>query len=364
MSEHGRWVAHSDDERAAPHPGDGPAASPHPGGGRAAAPYAVEQVWPPWSEQLAAGWGRDFHDQLLGDELRMRAYRLAIREAVRPGDVVVALGTGTGVLARWALEAGAARVYGIERDPDLLARAAEAAATAGLADRFVPVPGLSFEVALPERADVIVSEILGNLVDNEDCCRILDDAVRRFLAPGGRLLPRRAERYLVPVEACEAHAQVAASTPAAGRTNPFDAYYDVILPRRGYLASPRLDRAFGFVGDPATYRSELVFAVDRPGTFTGFKGWFVADLSRTVVLDIAGDRIDGGRPGRTSSDSWKHAYLPVEHPVAVEPHDRITLSLSRSAPEGDGAPASARSYRWVGTVRRGDDVVARFGHHT
>ena len=341
-------------------------------GDGAAAAYEPEQVWAPWSEQVL-GWGNDFHELLLGDELRMRAYRQAIAETVRPGDVVVDLGTGTGVLARWAIEAGAGRAYGIERDPALLARAVAAADAEGMGTRFVPVDGLSFDVTLPEPADLVVSEILGNLVDNEDCCRILDDAVRRFLAPGGRLLPRRAERYVVPVEARRAHAGVAAlgsdaedagDAEDAEVDRPFDAYYDVILPRSGYLASPRLDRAFTFADDPMSYRSDLVFAVDRPGRFTGFKGWFVADLSPTVALDISGDRIDGGRPGRTSSDSWKHAYLPIADPIDVEPHDRIVLSLARAAPEGDGAPAFAQSYTWEGTVRRGDDVVAHFAQRS
>ena len=74
------------------------------------APYEVEQVWAPWSEQLPGGWGDDFHALLLGDELRMRAYAQAIHEVVEPGMVVLDLGTGTGILARWALEAGAHRV--------------------------------------------------------------------------------------------------------------------------------------------------------------------------------------------------------------------------------------------------------------
>jgi len=333
--------------------------------------YEPEQVWAPWSEQLL-GWGDEFHDLLLGDELRMRAYRQAIVEAVRPGDVVADLGTGTGVLARWTIEAGAGRVYAIERDADLLERARVAAEAAGLGERFVPVAGLSFDVELPERVDVIVSEILGNLVDNENCTHILDDAVRRFLAPGGRLLPSRAERYLVPVEARRAHDEVG-TLRSSQVPRPFDAYYDVVLPRSGYLASPRLDRTFDFAaqGAPTAYRSDLVFAVDRAGLFTGFKGWFVADLSPTVALDIAGDRIDGGRSGRTSSDSWKHAYLPIEHPVEVEPHDRITLQLTRTAPipapgnDGkDGATAFAQSYAWQGAIHRAAHRIATFTHAT
>ncbi len=320
------------------------------------AAYTHEDVAEPWSEQLL-DWGTDFHDLLLGDALRMRAYRSALAEVVHPGDVVVDLGTGTGVLARWAIEAGATRAYGVERDAALLERARAAADEAGLGDRFVPVAGLSFDVELPEPADLVVSEILGNLVDNEGCGPILADARARFLRPGGRLLPHRVERYLVPVEAPRAHAAVASR---GGRA--FDAYYDVILPRTGYLASPRADRAFDAGVDVPAYETRLVFAVDRAGVFTGFKGWFVADLSDTVVLDIAGDHVGTGPGDRTSSDSWRHAFLPVARPVAVEPHDRIVVTLSRSVPPGAGP--FAQSYRWAGEVRRGRAVVAAFAQRT
>ena len=325
-------------------------------------PYGPEEVAAPWSEQLLT-WGDDFHQLMLGDELRMRAYRLAVREVVRPGDVVVDLGTGTGVLARWAIEAGAARAYGIERDPRLLDQAVVAAGAAGMGDRFVPLAGLSFTVELPERADVLVSEVLGNLVDNEGSTAILADARRRFLRRGGRQVPGRVERYLVPVEAPRAHAQVGSRTTGGGegggRPSPFDGYYDVVLPRAGYLASPRCDRAF-LPGDEGTdYRTELVFAVQRPGELTGFKGWFVADLSPTVALDISGDRIDGGAATRTTSDSWRHAYLPIERPIAVESHDRVALRFERRAGAAADGPF-AHSYAWSGAVRRGDAIAGTF----
>jgi type I protein arginine methyltransferase len=333
-----------------------------------AAAYEVEQIGAPWSERLSGGWGDDFHALLLGDELRMRAYAQAIRDVVEPGMVVLDLGTGTGVLARWALEAGARRVYGIERDAALLDRTASDLATAGFATRFVPVAGLSHRVQLPERVDLIVSEILGNLVDNEGFTGILADAVTRFLAPHGRRLPWRAQRYLAPVEAPRAHAAVAAGRSAratdTGPSSPFDTYYDAILPRIAYLASPRSDRTFDLDAQAATaYRSELVFPVDRPGCFTGFKGWFVADLSPTVALDIAGDGINGGPPGRTTSDSWKHAYLPIEHPATVETHDRIAVALTRQAPDKESNPF-AQSYTWTGAVWRGDREVARFAQQS
>lgn len=225
------------------------------------------------------------------------------------------------------------------------------------------MPGLSFDVTLPEPADLVVSEVLGNLVDNEGSTAILADAARRFLRPGGAMLPRRAERYLVPVEAPNAHTAVAGGGSAGpdGGGSPFDAYYDVILPRAGYLASPRLDRAFEPDDATDAYARELVFPVDRAGRLHGFKGWFVADLSPTVALDIGGDRIEPAA-ARTTSDSWRHAYLPIAEPVDVEPFDRLALRFERRA-GGPGDPFG-QSYRWSGALWRSDAVVASFDQHT
>src|SRR5439155_8260682 len=49
------------------------------------------------------------HVQMLDDRPRTEAFIAALRDAVRPDDVVVDLGTGTGVLALCAAEAGARR---------------------------------------------------------------------------------------------------------------------------------------------------------------------------------------------------------------------------------------------------------------
>jgi protein arginine N-methyltransferase 1 len=92
-------------------------------------------------------------------------------------------------LAQRALEAGAARVYGVEVNPDTLAKAQDNLRRAGLEGRFIPLLGLSYQLALPEPVDLIVWEIIGNLGDNEDCTAILEDARQRFLKPLGAMLP-------------------------------------------------------------------------------------------------------------------------------------------------------------------------------
>ncbi|RLU87495.1 hypothetical protein CTZ27_22990 [Streptomyces griseocarneus] len=336
------------------------------------APYTAEQVWLPASERLT-DWDDTFHDLLLGDDLRMEAFRAAVHEAVRPGAAVLDLGTGTGILAQWALEAGARTVYGIEFNADVLRTACERVAAAGHGERFRPVQGLSFDVELPERVDVVISEIMGNLADNEGFAAILADARRRFLAPGGAMLPRRVESYLVPVSAPRAHAQVRAGLPqdggdaeqfaallrARGARGPFDLYYDVVLPLDGHLAAPRVVRVYDLERpEPsATYRVPLVFTAQRDGVLSGFKGYFVATLSDTVALDISGD----GIAERTASDSWKHCYLPIEQQVRLRRGDRVVLDFERTdSPDGP----FRQGYRWEGQVISGGEVTARFAHTT
>jgi type I protein arginine methyltransferase len=330
--------------------------------------YFPEQVWPPFSESVL-DWDEAFHELMLNDRLRMVAYRKAIFETVRPGDIVLDLGTGTGILSQWALEAGARRVFGIDFNPAILARATERIRDAGLADRFEPINQLSFDVQLPQRVDVLISEIIGNLADNEDFQPILHDAIRRFVAPGGRILPMTTASYLVPVAALLAHHHVA--TGAIARLtprydiaalyrekqirSPFNLYYDCILSRRSYLSRPALLRAYhGAWDQPATYHCDRSFTIEQAGRLTGFKGYFVAALTPDTTLDISSDDIAAAE----TSDSWKHAYLPIEHPIDVEQGDRLDVSVTRRYPDGDRA--FRQIYGWQGQVERAGRVIGRF----
>ena len=56
----------------------------------------------------------DEHRQYLSDSVRVAALSAAIHRVVKPGDIVVDLGAGTGILGLVACRAGASRVYAIE----------------------------------------------------------------------------------------------------------------------------------------------------------------------------------------------------------------------------------------------------------
>jgi precorrin-6B methylase 2 len=130
------------------------------------------------------------HASMLHDERRVDAFAAAIRGAVRPGDVVVDLGTGSGILATLAARAGARHVYAIEESAiaDVAQRVFQ---DNGVDDRVTLLRGHSTKLDLPEKADVLVTETLGNDPLDEGILVWIDDARRRMLKPDARIVPRR-----------------------------------------------------------------------------------------------------------------------------------------------------------------------------
>jgi SAM-dependent methyltransferase len=129
-----------------------------------------------------------YHAEMLSDHVRTSSFLDLVHQTVRPRDVVVDIGTGTGILAITAARAGAAHVYAIEAGP--IAQVTEELFRAnGVLDRITLIRNWSTRVRLPGGVDVVVAELIGNDPLAERVFGITKDAIRRFLKPGGRLLP-------------------------------------------------------------------------------------------------------------------------------------------------------------------------------
>ena len=139
-----------------------------------------------------------YHRALLQDGTRNRAFRAALARRVRPGADVLDIGAGTGVWAVTAARLGARHVVAVEKEPLLLPLIEAAARENGVGDRVVTVCGDSRRLRLSRRFDVVVSETIGNEAFDEDVVPILEDARRRFLKPGGTLIPSEVSLMAAP----------------------------------------------------------------------------------------------------------------------------------------------------------------------
>ena len=127
---------------------------------------------------------------MVADKVRMDAFRRSLAATVKPGGVVLDIGCGQGIMSMIACELGAARVYAIEPS-DVIAVARDCARINGVGERIHFLQEVSQKVELPERVDVIVSDMRGVLPIYSTHFESIIDARSRFLKPDGKLIPAR-----------------------------------------------------------------------------------------------------------------------------------------------------------------------------
>jgi len=293
-----------------------------------------------------------YHRSMLLDEERTGAFARAIEATVQPGDAVLDIGTGTGVLALLALRAGARHVYAVEEGA-VIEMAREMVRASGAEGRVTLLRAESFRVRLPEPVAVVVSETVGNFGVDEGILETLIDARARFLAPGGRVLPRALALHAAPVTAPALHRRtVSWAGPIQGldfaplrRFGANHPHRETLSPDQllaGPVALGRID--LERVRAPA-FRGAGTAVVRAEGICHGLGGWFSCELAPGQVLSSAPP---------TPAPSWNHAFLPLDPPLPVRAGERLDIEVT----------AAARGTCWTWRVARADGSGDRREHGT
>lgn len=142
-------------------------------------------------------------DECLLDEKRIREFKSAIRKSVRPGDIVVDAGTGSGIIALFAARAGAKKVYALELDP-YIAKIAEHNIKVNKLEHIIEVINIDvrkFRLPRGEVADVLTMEMLDTgLIAEHQAGAIIKLRKNKVINDKTRLLPERALFYAAVID--------------------------------------------------------------------------------------------------------------------------------------------------------------------
>jgi type I protein arginine methyltransferase len=295
------------------------------------------------------------HRVLLGHtSVRLEKFREAIVSRVKPGDTVLDLGTGTGIFAFFACQAGARRVYAVEASP-VIELARILARENNLENQIVFVEGSSLDIELPERVDVLVSDTFS--LWKPDTLRSVIDARDRLVKPGGALIPTSIELFVAPVDEPDMyHRHVdfwdrgrdgidfsVIRDFAVNQCYPVKVEAPALLAESVPVAQVTLSGTGTVV-----LRGEVCLTVRRAGTVHGICAWFASRLADDITVSNC--------PGATTTN-YAQAFFPVARPTSVVEGDRIGVFLMSH----DGI-----HWRWRVDIEAegGTDRVVRFDHST
>lgn len=276
-----------------------------------------------------------WHVPMMNDSLRNGAYYEALRAAITPESHVFEIGTGSGLLAMMAARLGAKSVTTCEAEPLIAATAQRIIADNGLDARITLLAKKSTEVNIgadmAQQADVMVSEILSSELLGERVLASLEDARRRLLAPGCRIIPG-AGSIMIALFGGDA----IAGNLVVGEACGFDLrQFNAIVPRRQTIARSDLaiemlsadTEAFRFdfaAPDLAPPESKLLrIPVTAAGRCHGIIQWIRLEMIKDIVFE--------NHPAvKAAASGWTRCAYVFASPLEVRPGQVVRVSAGHN----------------------------------
>ncbi len=274
------------------------------------------------------------YGSMIADRVRVEAYAAALRKSVREGSVVLEIGTGPGIFAVLACQFGAGRVYAIEPG-EIIQVAREVAAANGCADKIEFLEELSNRVILPVRADVILSDLRGVLPLFQRHVPAIVDARRRFLAPGGTMIPRKDTLWAAIVEAPKPYGEAVdpwdrnpfGQNLSPARQLAVNDVQKVHVSSSQLLTGHRLWTTLDYASvENHDVRGKLEWTVERAGTGHGVVVWFDADLAEGASFSNA--------PGAPET-VYGSLFFPWTQAAALAQGQTVCVSLEAKLVENE-----------------------------
>ncbi|MCP4220708.1 MAG: hypothetical protein GY765_39135, partial [bacterium] len=294
-------------------------------------PTTCPELWPSVAEFF-------IYDELLyyamtHDERRNDSYKAAIRQLVKD-KIVVEIGTGQdAILSRFCVEAGVKQVYALEMLDESYQKAKKKIKSLGMEDKITLIHGDATKIELPEKADVLLHEIVGSIGGSEGCTVILNNT-RHFLKENAVMIPTKtitkmAAMYLPP----ELHANPRfAGVPGKYTEKVFNSFgfpFDLRLcirnfPNENIISNDDLFEDLDYSGPcpgpvPPETTEPIHFVINKKAKMDGFAIWLTLETIQGEVIDILEHEY-----------CWLPMYAPVFYPgVEVNPGDEVVGTCKR-----------------------------------
>ena len=131
--------------------------------------------------------GTDMVYQCLVDEQRVTAFKKAITNSIIKDDIVVDLGSGSGIMAFFAIEAGAKRVYVFESNKTIRETLQKNLNNTKFKDKIIILGNDAISAVIHEKIDFVICEMIATALIDELQIPAMNN-ILQFCKPTSRIL--------------------------------------------------------------------------------------------------------------------------------------------------------------------------------
>lgn len=283
------------------------------------------------------------HLDMLNDPVRMEAFSKAIYSTVKPGDNVVDIGSGTGILSFIASQAGANRVIGYELSN--LAQTSNEIAAANFPQFDIQFYQKNiFESEPPaEKFDVVICELFGSFGIDESIIPVLNCVRKKYLKPGGTIIPGNLELMVSPVQCTKEYRNLVNWQPkimgidfSPVQNHAYNSVYHVSGNSIRLVSDKRSLTTLDFYRENALGDDLSVeFKFRSDSVLHGVVGWFRSEIVPGITIDTS--------PEATPTH-WGQLFFPTGNPIKVKQGGILEFAFSEQVIDNNCI------WRWSGDV--------------
>ncbi len=279
-----------------------------------------------------AGYGT-----MISDSPRMDAYVNALRRVINPDSIVLDIGTGIGIFALLACKMGCRHVYALEPD-NAIQVGRDSAAANGYADRISFIQARSDQVTLPEKANVLISDLSGNLPLFQHHIPAIIDARERLLVKDSIQIAKLDHLMAVPVETPVLSSNRLVS-PWDNKNYSLDLqagkklvvnqpisvlFWPEKMTTESYFSKPKKWATIDYTTiQTPDVKAEINWIAERTGTCHGIVTWFERIVDEYNSITNAPHIFSTDRPDGV----YGSMFFPWQHPIELSEGDSVSVAI-------------------------------------